>query len=147
MSSTQSPLTTTYTDDRATVDPEWILEVMRVPNLGFDGELYRDERPAAAAVCLFKEAVSAGALVIPDALIVVDCYARDSFYFNGFTLVARPAENLCTGITRGWCDVLAVARLRGDKRSDNDPAVVKAALEFMASDINAALSDGKCVTG
>ena len=139
MSSTQSPLTTTYTGDRVTVNAEWILEVMRVPNLGFDGDLYRDERPGASAVCLFKEAQSAGALVIPGDLIV-DCYARDSFYLNGFMLVARPADNLRTGVTRGWCDVLAVARLRGDERNDNDPAVVKAALEFMAADINAALS-------
>ena len=135
MSSKQS----TYTDDPVTVDPEWILEVMRVPNLGFDGDLCADERPGAAAVCLFKEAASAGALGIPGDLIV-DCYAQDNFYFNRFMLVARPADDLCTGITRGWCDVLAVARLRGDKRKDNDPAVVEAALEFMAADINAALN-------
>jgi len=146
MSSTQSHLPTTYTDNRVTVDPEWILEVIRVPSLGFDGGLDRDERPGAAAVCLFKEAASAGALVIPGD-VVVDCYALDTFYFNRFMLVARPTGNLCTGVTRGWCDVLAVARSRGDERSDNNPAVVKAALEFMAADINAALSGGKCVTG
>jgi len=112
---------------------------MRVPNLGFDGDLHRDERPGAAAVNLFTEATSAGALVIPGDLIV-DCYALDTFYFNRFMLVARPAGNLCTGVTRDWCDVLAVARSRGDERKDNDPAMVKEALEFMAADINAALS-------
>ena len=142
MSSTQSPLPTTYTDDRLTADPEWILELMRVPNLGFDGDLHRDDRPGATAVCLFTDATSAGALVIPGDLIV-DCYALDTFYFNRFMLVARPARNLCTGVTRGWCDVLAVARSRGDKRNDNDPAVVAEALEFMAADINAALSGSK----
>jgi hypothetical protein len=130
----------TYADDRVTVNPEWILDVMRVPNLGFDGDLCRDERPGAATVCLFKEAQSAGALVIPDYLIV-DCYSRDNFYINGFILIARPAYNLCMGVTRGWCDVLTVARLRGDKRNDNDPAVVEEALEFMAGKINAALSE------
>jgi hypothetical protein len=146
MSSTQSPLTTTYTGNPVTVNPEWILDVMRVPNLGFDGDLCRDESPGAAAVCLFKEAQSAGALVIPGDL-VVDCYALDTFYFNRFMLVARPTGNLCTGVTRGWCDVLAVARLRGDEHNDNDPAVVKAALAFMAADINTALSHSKGVTG
>lgn len=146
MSSTQSPLTTTYTSDPVTVNPEWILDVMRVPSLGFDGDLHPDERPGAAAVCLFKEAQSAGALVIPGDL-VVDCYALDTVYFNRFMLVARPVGNLCTGVTRGWCDVLTVARSRGDERSDNDPAVVKAALEFMAADINTALSDSKGATG
>jgi hypothetical protein len=133
---------TIYTDDRVTVNPEWILEVMSVPNLGFDGDLYPDERPGEAAVCLFKEATSAGALVIPSDLIV-DCYAGDTFYFNGFMLVARPANYFCTGVTRGWCHVLEVARLRGDERNDNDPAVVKEALEFMAGKINAALSGSK----
>jgi hypothetical protein len=136
----EKPLETIYTDGPVTVNPEWILEVMRVPNLGFDGDLCRDERPGAAAVCLFKEAQSAGALVIPDDLIV-DCYARDSFYLNGFILVARPANNLCTGVTRGWCDVLAIARLRGDERNDNDPEVVEEALAFMAGKLNAALSE------
>jgi hypothetical protein len=35
---------------------------------------------------------------------------------------------------------LAVARSRGDERNDNAPTVVNEALEFMAADINAALS-------
>ncbi len=139
MSTTQSPLRIAYTGDPVAVDPERITEEMFVPNLGFDGDLRADDQPGAGAVSLFRQAESEGALVIPDCL-TVDCYARDDLHSSGFMLVAQPAGGLCSGVTRGWCDAETIARSRGDERKDNDPAVVKEALELMAGEINAALS-------
>jgi hypothetical protein len=139
MSAAQSRLTITYTGDAVTVDPERITEEMFVPNVGFNGDLRADDQPGAGAVSLFREAESEGALVIPDCL-TIDCHARDDLRFSGFMLLAQPTGDLCTGVTRGWCDAETIARSRGDKREDNNPAVVKEALEFMAAEINTALS-------
>jgi hypothetical protein len=139
MSTTQSPLRIAYTGDPIAVDPERITEEMFVPNLGLDGDLRADDQPGAGAVSLFRQAEGEGALSIPDCL-TVDCYARDDLHFGAFMLVAQPAGEPCTGVTRGWCDAETIARSRGDERKDNDPAVVREALELMAAEINAALS-------
>jgi len=138
MSAPGASLTIAYTGEPATVDPERITEEMCVPNVGCNGDLRADDQPGASAVSLFRDAESEGALVIPDYL-TVDCHARDDLHFSGFMLVAHPAGDLCTGITRGWCDAETIARSRGDERKDNDPAVVKQALEFIAAELNAAL--------
>jgi hypothetical protein len=139
MSAPRPSLTIAYTGELVAVDPERITEEMFVPNVGYDGDLRADDQPGASAVSLFREAESEGALVIPDSL-AVDCHARDDLRFSGFMLVAQPTGDLCTGVTRGWCDAETIARSRGDERKDNDPAVVNEALEVIAAELNAALS-------
>jgi hypothetical protein len=42
-------------------------------------------------------------------------------------------------VTCGWHDVGNLARRDGDDRADNDPLVIKEALEFIAAEINSAL--------
>ncbi len=139
MSAPRPSLTIAYTGELVAVDPERITEEMFVPNVGYDDDLRADDQPGASAVSLFREAESEGALVIPDSL-AVDCHARDDLRFSGFMLVAQPIEDLCTGVTRGWCDAETIARSRGDERKDNDPAVVTEALSVIAAELNAALS-------
>lgn len=109
---------------------------MFVPNLGYDGVV--DDLPGASAVSLVREAVGEGALVVPDEL-TVECHARDDYHFSGFLLVIAPEPGAAFGITSGWCDVETIARTREDHRADNDPTVVREALDFIAHEINTAL--------
>ena len=141
MSTALSPITIIYAGEPVTVARERITGDMFVPNLGHDGVL--DDLPGATAVSLFRDAASAGALVIPEEL-TIDCYPRDDFQSNGFIFVIRPEPDSSVGVTGGWCDVEPIARVRGDHRADNDPTVVREALEVMAREISAALAvDGE----
>ncbi len=137
--SVKRSLTIIYTGDPVRVDPEQITEEMFVPNVGHDGALYADDLQGQVAAGLFNLAESQGALVIPDGL-VVDCYGDDDRDGGGFVLVAYPAGDRRAGVTCGWRDVTNLAREREDDRDDNDANVVRGALEFMAGEINAALS-------
>lgn len=138
MNDTQSPLKITYTGERARVDPTRITEDMYVPNIGTNDDLIVDDLPGASAASLFREAEGEGALIAPDG-IVPACYSRDTYLTHDFMLVISPPGEDQTGITQGWFDVEMLAREAGDARSDNDPGVVREALEIMAAKINAAL--------
>lgn len=137
MSTVLSPITVIYAGEPVTVARERITGDMFVPNLGHDGVL--DDLPGATAVSLFREAASEGALVIPEEL-TIDCYPRDDYQSNGFILVIRPEPDSSFGLTAGWCDIEPIARARDDHRADNDPTVVREALEVMAREINTALA-------
>jgi len=140
MTASQSPLTITYTGDPVAVDPERITKDMFVPNVGHDGALYADDLPGQVAAELLNLAESEGALVIPDGL-VLDCYGDDDRDGGGgFILVAYPAGERHAGVTCGWRDADNLARRAEDDHDDNDANAVREALEFMAAEINAALS-------
>jgi hypothetical protein len=112
---------------------------MFVPNVGHDGALYADDLPGREAAELFSLAESEGALVIPEGL-VLDCYGDDDRDGGGFILVAYPAGERRAGATCGWRDADNLARGGAeDDRDDNDANVVRAALELIAAEINAAL--------
>jgi hypothetical protein len=144
MNTALSPITIIYTGEPVTVARGQITGDMFVPNLGYDGIV--DELPGASAVSLFRDAASTGALVIPDAL-TIDCYPRDDYQFNGFILLVRSEQDAAFALTSGWCDIETIGRARGDHRADNDPTVVREALEIMAREINAALcADCECAT-
>jgi hypothetical protein len=136
MSTVLSSITIVYAGEPVEVARERITGDMFVPNLGEDG--FCDDQPGSSAASLFREAASKGALVVPDEL-TVECHARDDFHFSGFLLVIRPEPEAAFGITSSWCDVETIARARGDHRADNDPTVIREALDFMAREINAAL--------
>jgi hypothetical protein len=138
MSTAEPPLILiVYTGDPVRISPERITEDMRVPNLGFDRSQLADDLPGASAVTLFRLAESEGALVVPYGL-VVDSYSRDNHDTHDFILIASPGGQRA-GVTHGWCDVAMIAREAGDERADNNPAVVREALEVMAAKIDAAL--------
>ena len=139
MSPAQSALTIRYDGDRVTVDPERITKGMLVPNMGHDGPLDADDLPGRVAAALFVAAESANALVVPDGL-VIECYGDDDEDGAGFILVAYPADSRRAGVTCGWRDAGNLARRSEDHRADNDPTVVRDALEFIAAEINFALS-------
>lgn len=134
----RSPLIIVYTGDFVRVDAKLITKNMRVPNLGFDPSRHADRTPSAVAARLFQSAVSQRALVIPDCLLVF-AYARDTFDRHEFMLLACAATGTRAGVTHGWCAVELLAREVEDSRTDDDPAVVREALEIMAAKINAAL--------
>jgi hypothetical protein len=136
MSTALSSITIVFAGEPVEVARERITGDMFVPNLGEDG--FCDGQPGSSAASLFREAASKGALVVPDEL-TVECYARDDFHFSGFLLVIRPEPEAAFGITSSWCDVETIARARGDHRADNDPTVIREALDFMAREINSAL--------
>jgi hypothetical protein len=138
MSTAQATLTITYTGDPVGVDHTRITEDMFVPNLGFDDSQRADDLPGAYTVSLFREAEGEGALVVPAGL-TVDCFARDTCESHSFMLLAWPAGEDRAGVTQGWFDVAQIARAAGDQRNDDDPAVVREALEVMAAKFNAAL--------
>ncbi|MFZ1154747.1 MAG: hypothetical protein WAN93_07580 [Solirubrobacteraceae bacterium] len=140
MSTITSPtLTIACTGERVRVDPKQITENLLVPNLGRDDPLAADDQPGKVSAELFTEAESAKAVLILDGLIV-DCYGDDDGDGGGFILVAYPAADRRAGVTCGWRDAKNLARNSGDDRDDNDPVVVKEALEFMAAEINSALN-------
>lgn len=137
MSATPALLTIAYTGEQIAVDPEQITEDMFVPNVGND-PLYGDGSPGRVGATLFQAAESAKALVIPNDL-AVECYGDDDEDGGGIILEIYPAEDRRVGLTCGWRDAGNLARRAGDDRDDNDPLVVKEALEFMAGEINSAL--------
>ncbi|HEV3072129.1 MAG TPA: hypothetical protein VGY76_11980 [Solirubrobacteraceae bacterium] len=139
MNNGDSPLQITYTGDPVRVNHERITEDMWVPNLGFDGHQCADDLPGASAASLFREAEGEGALVVPVG-IVVDCYSRDTHLTHDFMLVVSPPGENQAGITQGWFDVELLTREVGDGRTDNDPEVVREALEVMAAKLNAVLN-------
>jgi hypothetical protein len=134
-----SPLRIIYTGEPVRVNRERITEVMWVPSLGLDDPLRADDLPGARAASLFREAEGEGALVVPEG-IVVDCYSRDTHLTHDFLLVVAPPGENQTGVTQGWFDVELLVREVGDERADNDPEVVREALEVMAAKIDAALN-------
>jgi hypothetical protein len=138
MSNSDSPLQITYTGERVRVNHERITEDMWVPSLGLDDRL-PDDLPGASAASLFREAEGEGALVVP-AGIVVDCYSRDTHLTHDFMLVVSPPGENQAGVTQGWFDVELLVREVGDERADNDPEVVREALEVMAAKFNAVLN-------
>jgi hypothetical protein len=139
MDAAQAPLTIHYAGDRVKVDPGRITDDLFVPNLGRDGALDGDALPGSVAAELFVVAESRDALVVPDGL-VIECYGDDDENGGGFILVAYPGADRRAGVTCGWRDAKNLARRSEDDRADNDPAVVRDALNFMAAEINAALS-------
>jgi hypothetical protein len=137
MSTALSSIAIVYAGEPVEVARERITGDMFVPNLGYDGVV--DDLPGATVVSLVREAVGEGALVVPDEL-TVECHASDDYHFSGFLLVIAPEPGAAFGITSGWCDVETIARTREDHRADNDPTVVREALDFIAREINTALS-------
>lgn len=139
MNNADSPLRITYTGERVRVDYERITEDMWVPSFGLDDPRRADDLPGASAASLFREAEGEGALVVPEG-IVVDCYLRDTHLTHDFMLVVSlPGENQ-PGVTQGWFDVELLVREVMDGRADNDPEVVREALEVMAAKLNAVLN-------
>ena len=130
MNPAKAPLTIHYAGDCVKVDPERITGDLFVPNLGRDGSV---------AAELFVAAESLNALVVPDGL-VIECYGDDDENGGGFILAAYPGADHRAGVTCGWRDTENLARSSDDDRADNDPTVVRDALNFMAAEINAALS-------
>jgi hypothetical protein len=139
MNNIDSPLQITYTGEPVRVNRERITEDMWVPNLGLDDPLRADDLPGASAASLFREAEGEGALVVPEG-IVVDCYSRDTHLTHDFMLVVSPPGENQAGVTQGWFDVELLVREVGDGRADNDPEVVREALEVMAAKFNAVLN-------
>lgn len=142
MNHTGSPLQIIYTGEPVRVDHERITEDMWVPNLGFDGHQRADDLPGASAVSLFREAEGEGALVAPQG-IVLDCYSRDTHVTHDFMLIASSTGENQTSVTQGWFDVELLVQEVDDRRADNDPAVVREALEVMAAKLNAALNGSR----
>jgi hypothetical protein len=128
----------TYAGEPVRVNRERITDDMWVPSLGLNDPLRADDLPGASAASLFREAEGAGALVVP-AGTVVDCYSRDTHLTHDFMLVVSPPGENQTGVTQGWLDVELLTRAAGDGRADNDPEVIREALEVMAAKLNAAL--------
>ncbi|HEY5287444.1 MAG TPA: hypothetical protein VIJ50_10100 [Solirubrobacteraceae bacterium] len=139
MNPAKAPLTIHYAGDGVKVDPGRITGDLFVPNLGRDGALDGDELPGSVAAELFVAAESLNALVVPDGL-VIECYGDDDENGGGFILAAYPGVDHRAGVTCGWRDAENLARSSDDDRADNDPTVVRDALNFMAAEINAALS-------
>ncbi|HMH46962.1 MAG TPA: hypothetical protein VK538_04540 [Solirubrobacteraceae bacterium] len=110
---------------------------MSVPSLGCDDPLQADEYHGEAAARLFDQAITACALVIPSGLRA-ECYSDDDSDGGGFILAVYPTSG-SQGVTCGWRDVKNIACLQGDARPEDDRRLVKEALEFMASELNAAL--------
>ena len=138
MNTTQATLTINYRGESVRVDPARITEDMFVPNIGHDGSLQADDLPGRAAAVLFHTAEGEGALITPEGM-AVDCFANDDEDGGGFILVAYRADDRSVGVSCGWVDVASITRGREDHRQDNDTNVVRAALEFMAEQINTAL--------
>jgi hypothetical protein len=111
---------------------------MWVPNLGRNDPLQADRCPGNVAALLFEQAKEARALAIPDGLRA-ECYGDDDIDGGGFVLAVYPASGPGAGVTCGWRDVENIVCPEGDPRPDNDRRLVKEALEFMASEMNAAL--------
>lgn len=110
---------------------------MWVPNLGRNDPLHADSRPGEVAASLFKQAVAARALVMPDELRA-ECYGDNDAQGGGFIIAVYPT-NGAAGVTCGWRDVENIVCPAGDSRPDNDRRLVKEALQFMAGEMNAAL--------
>jgi hypothetical protein len=138
MNSSASTLTILYTGDLARVDPEKITEDMYVPNVGQRGVRHADDRPGEVAARLFDTAESEGALLVPKGLRI-ECLGDDDTDGGGIILIAYRQSGTHVGVTCGWRDAENLAAHPVYEREDNDPAVVRAALEFMVDEINHAL--------
>jgi hypothetical protein len=138
MNSSASTLTILYTGDLARVDPAKITEEMYVPNVGQRGILHADDRPGEVAARLFDTAESEGALLIPKGLRI-ECFGDDDTDGGGIILIAYRQSGPHVGVTCGWRDAENLAAHPVDEREDNDPEIVRMALEFMVGEINGAL--------
>jgi hypothetical protein len=137
MSTPVSPITISYNGPPVKIVARRITSKMWVPNLGRNDPLRADCCPGEIAARLFEQAKEACALVIPKGLRA-ECYGDDDIDGGGFVLVVYPAHG-SAGVTCGWRDVENIVCPEGDARPDNDRRLVKEALEFMASEMNAAL--------
>lgn len=140
MSTPASPITISYSGAPVKVDGRRITREMWVPNLGRNDPLQADESPGEVAAALFEQAIAARALVIPSELHA-ECHGDSDADGGGFSLTISPT---CggVGVTCGWRDVENIMCPEGDPRPDNDRRLVKEALQFMASELNAALGIG-----
>lgn len=138
MSASMSPITISYSGPPVKVQARRITRQMRVPNLGHDDPLRADENPASVVARLFEQAQESGALAVPAALHA-ECYADYDIDGGGFVLVVFARATPMIGVTCGWREVGNIAPRRGDPRPDNDRSLVMEALQFMASEMNAAL--------
>jgi len=137
MTTSTSPIVINYGGAPVKVDGRRITRDMSVPSLGCDDPLQADEYHGEAAARLFDQAITACALVIPSGLRA-ECYSDDDSDGGGFILAVYPTSG-SQGVTCGWRDVKNIACLQGDARPEDDRRLVKEALEFMASELNAAL--------
>lgn len=137
MTTSTSSIVINYGGAPVKVDGRRITGDMSVPNLGCDDPLQADEYPGEAAARLFDQASTARALVIPDELRA-ECYGDDDSDGGGLILAVYPTSG-SQGVTCGWRDVKNIVCPHGDARPDNDRRLVKEALEFIASEMNAAL--------
>lgn len=137
MSTSASPITISYSGAPVKVDGRRITREMWVPNLGRNDPLQADESPGEVAAALFEQAKTVRALVIPSELRA-ECYGDSDADGGGFILVISPTCG-SAGVTCGWRDVENIVCPAGDPRPDNDRQLVKEALQFMASELNAAL--------
>ena len=137
MSAPASPINISYGGPPVKVDGRRITREMYVPNLGRNDPLEADDCPGNVAAALFEQAKTARALVIPEGLRAECCGDNDADG-GGFILAAYPTHG-SSGATCGWRDVENIVCAEGDPRPDNDRGLVKEALQFMASELNAAL--------
>jgi hypothetical protein len=137
MSAPASPINISYGGPPVKVDGRRITREMYVPNLGRNDPLEAEDCPGNVAAALFEQAKTARALVIPEGLRAECCGDNDADG-GGFILAAYPTHG-SAGATCGWRDVENIVCAEGDPRPDNDRGLVKEALQFMASELNAAL--------
>jgi hypothetical protein len=137
MGTPASPIAINYSGLPVKVNGRRINREMWVPNLGRNDPLQADPCPGEVAASLFEQAKTVRALVVPDELRA-ECYGDDDAQGGGFTLAVYPASG-AAGVTCGWRDVENIVCPEGDPRPDNDRRLVKEALQFMASEMNAAL--------
>jgi len=134
--SRDSLLDIVYRGTPMTVDVSNITDAMCVPALGGSQRL-GDIDAGTIAADLFTEALAKRALVAPDG-VRVDCYADDDEVGGGFVLVAYTSDGQSSrGLTSGWRDARNISA--AEDADPHDPKLIRAALEFFASECNHAL--------